>query len=246
MGFEMPDWGGVFVPDMSLLESFLRGSVVYLSILILFRMMLKRQAGSLGLPDVMLAVLVSECASNALPGEARSVPNALAAVSALLFWNYTLDRLGHRWPWLQRLLEPQPLPVVRDGEPVRENLDAEGITDEELKAQLREHGIDDVSRVKLAMVEADGSVSVIPKDDEEPPAPPGSAPHRDESPDFEKATERFLAAAEELRAAVAWHEERAAGHRAAARAARELLARHGVRAAKAVSPAESPSAGAAP
>ena len=137
-------------------------------------------------PEVLDAVLVKEgeavaagqvlarfrqeqVEAAALSAEAKSVPNGLAAVSALLFWSYVLDRLGHRWPWFQRLLEPAPLPIVRDGKPIRENLDAEGITDEELKAQLRENGIDEVSRVKLATVESDGSVSVVPKDDCEPP-----------------------------------------------------------------------------
>ena len=79
-GLKMPDWGSVFVPDASLLESFIRGSVIYLSILILFRVVMKRQSGSIGLPDVMLVVLVSECVSSALSNEAKSVANGLVAV----------------------------------------------------------------------------------------------------------------------------------------------------------------------
>src|SRR5215208_3622446 len=81
----LPDPETMFVPDLSLLESFARASVIYLGLLALFRLVLKRQAGSLGLPDIMLAVLVSECVSQALSAGANSVPNALAAVSALLF-----------------------------------------------------------------------------------------------------------------------------------------------------------------
>jgi uncharacterized membrane protein YcaP (DUF421 family) len=179
----------------------------------------------------MLVVLVSECVSVAPSAEAKSVPNGLTAVSALLFWNFTLDRLAHRWPWLQRLLEPQPLELVRDGKPVRENLDREGITDDELAAQLRLHGIDDVAKVKRALMESEGEVSVIPKDEPEPP--PGGASESDEAPDFDPVVRRFLAAAEEVRKAVEWHDARAAEHRAAAKAAREVLTRHGVRAARA-------------
>jgi hypothetical protein len=201
----------------------------------------------------MLVVLVSECVSSALSANTKSVPNGLAALSALLFWSYALDRLGHRWPWFQRLLESAPLPLVRDGRPIREHLDKEGITDGELEAQLRLSGVEDVSRVKLATLEADGEISVIPKEDgadgakgrnrEKPDAGPGRKAEtpdtpaaRDTPPDFEKAVGQFLAAAAELQAAVAWHEERAADHKAAARAARELLARHGVRAGKAANP----------
>jgi uncharacterized membrane protein YcaP (DUF421 family) len=235
--FSMPDWGQVFVPDLSLLESFVRGSAVYLSLVVLFRIVLKRQAGSLALTDVMLVVLISECASPALSAEAKSVPNGLVAVAALLFWNYVLDRLAYHWPWLQRLLEPRPLQLVKDGKLVRENMDAESITDEELEAQLREHGIDDVSKVKAAYIESEGNVSVIPKDDHKPsPAPDGTPEPTPETPDFDEAVRKYLAATDELRAAVTWHESQAGAHHATAKAARELLSRRGARPGRSAKP----------
>lgn len=247
-GFASIDWASIFTPDASLAESFLRGTLVYLSIIVLFRVVMRRQGGSIGLPDIMLVVLVSECVSAALSAETKSVPNGLAAVSALLFWSYALDHLGHRWPRFQRLLEPDPLPLVRDGKPVRENLDAEGITEAELEAQLRLNGIDDVARVKLATLESGGNVSVIPKEDEsaaagasipaESPAP--STAERDGPPDFDRVVGQFLAAADELKAAVAWHEGKAADHKAAAKSARDLLTRHGVRATKAAARTDTP------
>ena len=227
-----PDWAAVFAPDLSLVESFARGSAVYLALVVLFRVVLKRQAGSLGLPDVMLVVLVSECVSNALSATANSVPNALVAVLALLFWNYALDRLACRWPWFHRLLEPAPLELVRDGRPIRANLDAEGVSDEELAAQLRQNGVDDLAKVKVAVMESEGTVSVIERDGDRPA--PSSDPET--PPDVGAAVERFEAAADGLRAAVAWHERRAAGHRDAARAARGLLRRAGVRAARPPAP----------
>ena len=230
-GFQTPDWRRMFIPDLPLLESFLRGSVVYLSLVVLFRVILKRQGGTIGLPDVMLVVLVSECVSAALSAEAKSVPNGLAAVLSLLFWNYSLDWLAYRWPWLRRLLEPQPLQLVKDGRPIRAHLEREHIADDELAAQLRENGIDDVSRVKAAYVEAEGTVSVIPAESgsENAPTPtPGAATGSESEGNFEQAVQKFLAAAEEVQAAVAWHEVRAAEHRSAAKAARDALARYGV------------------
>lgn len=192
--FRSPDWEQVLVPDLALAESFLRGSAVYLSLLVLFRVVLKRQGGAIGLPDVMLVVLVSECVSASLSADAKSVPNGLAAVCALLFWNYALDRLAYRWPWLRRRLEPQPVQVVRDGAPVRENLAAEEISDDELAAQLRLNGTDDLAEVKCAFVEAGGAVSVVLKD--EKAAPP------DERED-ERAVRELLAAADRVRAVLA-------------------------------------------
>ncbi|MCU0704817.1 MAG: DUF421 domain-containing protein [Fimbriiglobus sp.] len=216
-GFRWPDWGGVFVPDGSLAESFLRGVLVYLCVLALFRVVLRRQGGSIGLTDVMLVVLVSECVSQSLSAETKSVPNGLAAVLALLVTNFALDWLSHRWPWLRRVLEPRPVELVRDGRPLRQNMAREQITDDELAAQLRQNGLDDVSQAKRVVLEGEGTVSVIPNDS---PA--------EEPPDIPAATARFAEAADRLRAAVAWHESRAAAHAAKVKEARDLLARHGV------------------
>jgi uncharacterized membrane protein YcaP (DUF421 family) len=223
--WKMPDWGSILVPDLSLAESFARGSVVYLALIVLFRVVMKRQTGSLGLPDLMLVVLVSECVSTALSNEAKSVVNGLVAVGALLFWSFALDRIGHKWPWFQRLLEPQPVVLVEDGKPNRENLNREGITDEELEAQLREHGIEELNLVKKAILEAEGTVSVVPQ-----PAAVVALPGLPPAPkrDLEGSVKRFLSVADELRAAVEWHERRAADHRAAAKMTRSILARHGL------------------
>jgi uncharacterized membrane protein YcaP (DUF421 family) len=225
-GLRMPDWSTIFVPDASLLESFVRGSVVYLSILILFRVVMKRQSGSLGLPDVMLVVLVSECVSTALSSEAKSVANGIVAVGALLFWSFVLDRLGHRWPWFQRLLEPQPVVLVEEGKPNRDNLNREGITDEELLAQVREHGIDDLNRVKTAILESGGTGSVIPRD-LRGIAVQGAAFSSSGKADLEGSVKQTVA--DELRAAIDWHQRCAADHRAAAKRTRALLNRHGKR-----------------
>lgn len=219
--FDMPNWERVFAPDLSLLETFLRASIVYLALIVLFRVILRRQSGSLGLPDIMLVVLVSESVSPALSGQANSVPNGLISVSALLFWNFALDWLSYRWPWLQRRLEPKPLELVRDGKPIRANLKAEEITDDELAAQLRLNGVEDVSKVKVATMESEGNVSVIPKDE--------AGTQSQKPPDFEDVAKRFLAVAGELHKAVAWHEGQAAEHAAAAKQGRELLAEHGIR-----------------
>ena len=241
-GFEMPEWGGMFVPDVSLVESFLRGTAVYFGILILFRVVLKKQAGGVGLPDVMLVVLVSECVSSAINADAKSVPNGLASVAALLFWSYAIDWVSYHSPWLRRQLEPKPITLIRDGRVVEENMRKEQMTEEELDEQLRQNGVEDPSQVKRAVIEGSGGVSVIPRDDsggEKPPAPNTEeaaegreADPANEPPDVDRAIAHFLTAAKKLRAAVEWHDERAAEHRRAAHAARELLSRHGLRGRK--------------
>lgn len=220
-----PQWAEVFVPDLALAESFLRASAVYFGLLVLFRVVLKRQSGGLGVPDVMLIVLVSESVSPALSAESKSVPNGLVAAAALLFWTYTLDRLERHWPWLQRRLEPPPVKLIADGEFQCESMTREGVTEEELCAQLRQHGIDDPKRVKAAFIESDGSVSVIPAD-EKGPNPPAPADGPPLPADLGAAVAQFEAAARALEAAAAEHDRKGAEHRDAARAVRRTLARH--------------------
>src|SRR5687768_5847850 len=90
-GLEWPNLGQMLVPDQSLAESFLRGVVVFFVLLMLFRVSLNRQAGGVGLTDVMLVVLVSECVSGALGGQAKSIPNGIAAVCGLLASSFLVD-----------------------------------------------------------------------------------------------------------------------------------------------------------
>ena len=179
----------------------------------MFRLVLNRQGGGIGLPDIMLVVLVSECVSASISAEAKSVPNGLIAVLALLFWNYLLDLLAYRWRWLRRLLEPQPCLIVQDGQPVRKNLDRERISDDELAAQLREQGIDDVKDVKAAYIEAEGTVSVIPKKEHASTVETRMVSHSKSppTPDFDRASQLFLAAIAEYRAAFDWHEKKRTG-----------------------------------
>ena len=225
-GFEWPKWDEVFVPDGSLLESILRGTLVYFALVVLFRIILRRQrGGSVGLGDLMLLVLMSECVSQALTGEFNSVPNGVVVVGSLLFWNYVTDCLSYRWDWFHKLVQSDPLQVVRDGRPIPENMRKERVRTDELETELRKQGLDDMSRVKAAFVEAEGDVTVIPKDDGGSQGSGGPS----HPPEFDAALRHFLEAARQLHQAASWHDEQAAEHRRLAAEARTVLSRHGVR-----------------
>lgn len=82
-------------------------------------------------------------------------------MTTIIFWNYALDWLGYRFPRFRRFVHPSPLPLVKDGRMLRQNMRRELMTEDELMSQLREQGVDDISKVKEARMEGDGRVSVI-------------------------------------------------------------------------------------
>jgi uncharacterized membrane protein YcaP (DUF421 family) len=155
------DWKSLFSFDVPLFEIILRGSVIYISLFILLRVVLKRQAGSLGMTDLLLITLIADASQNAMAGEYRSISAGIVLVSTIIFWSYAFDWLSYKVPWFNRLTEPPPLPLIKEGKLLRRNMRHELITKEELMSQLREQGLDNVEKVKEAYMESDGHISVI-------------------------------------------------------------------------------------
>jgi len=168
------DWHAVLVPKTPLLEIFVRGTAVYLLLFLLLRLVLKRQSGTVGVTDLLVVVLIADAAQNAMSADYKSVPEGLLLVGTIVFWSWALDWLGYRFPLLGRLVHPAPLELIRDGKLNRRNLRHELITEKELKAQLREQGIKDVSEVRRAYMEGDGRISVVKASEEQHPKPRGT------------------------------------------------------------------------
>jgi uncharacterized membrane protein YcaP (DUF421 family) len=153
-------------------ELMLRGTMIYLGLVLVFRFILRRDVGSLGVPDVLFIVLVADASQNALAGEYRSITDGIVLVGTLVFWNVALDWLGYRSPIVRRLIEPPSLPIIRNGKWMRQNLKRHWITTEEVNSKLRERGIDDIRKIRLATLEPDGEIGVLKIDQAEvdPPA----------------------------------------------------------------------------
>jgi uncharacterized membrane protein YcaP (DUF421 family) len=155
------DWGQAFLPQTSVLELIVRGSVIYVALFILLRVLLKRQSGTLGLTDLLVIVLIADAAQNAMANEYRSITEGLVLVATIIGWSYALDWLGYWCPRVERFIHPPALPLVQAGHLLRHNMRRELVTEEELMSQLREQGIHELTEVKLAYMEGDGRISVI-------------------------------------------------------------------------------------
>ncbi len=152
---------GLFRLTLPVAEIVLRGTAVYVFLFLVFRFVIRRDIGSVGIADLLLLVLVADASQNAMSGGYTTVSEGLLLVATLIGWNVLLDWLAYRWPVVRRFIEPGTLPLVRDGRLLRRNMRREFITEEELWAQLREQGIESLAQVKAVYLEADGNFSII-------------------------------------------------------------------------------------
>ena len=135
----------MLLPSIALAELILRGSLIYLGIFALMRFSTKREAGTIGIPDLLLTVLIADAAQNAMASEYHSITEGAVLIGTLVFWNYALDWLSHHFPRIERLLHPPPLLLIKDGRLLRRNMRQELVTEEELMKQhldnLRRKGL---------------------------------------------------------------------------------------------------------
>lgn len=158
------DWAEVFAFGVSPLEIVVRGTAMYWFLFVIFRFVVRRDVGSVGVADILILVIVADAAQNGMSGEYTSVPDGMLLVGTLIFWNALLDRLSFHFPAFSRFTEAPPLLLVRNGRMLRANMRREYITENELWTQLRQQGVDDLAQVKKAYLEPDGEFSVIRKD----------------------------------------------------------------------------------
>lgn len=176
----MPDLPTLFHFDVSPWEIIARGSLMYWFLFGLFRLVLRRDVGSLAIADVLLLVLIADASQNAMAGGYETVAEGMTLVATIAGWNVLVDWVCYRSPRLRQWLQPSPLKLVENGRPLRRKMRRELISMDELLTKLREQGIADLADVKVAYMESDGEISVIRRDEKE--AAPAAASRRSTLP----------------------------------------------------------------
>lgn len=152
----------MFTPGTSLSAIVIRTVLVYLVVLIGLRLSGKREIGQLTVFDLVVLLLLANAVQNAMVGPDTSVTGGLLAAGVLLILNFVVARSGLRWPKIRRLIEGSPTLLILHGKIIPEHLRREGLDKETLESALREHGVMEVSQVEMAVLEIDGSISVVP------------------------------------------------------------------------------------
>lgn len=145
----------------SFLDITFRSAIVYLFMILAFRIFGKRELSQLSIGDLVLIVLISNAVQNAMVGENTTLSGGLTAAAVLFTLNKLLNYLMFRFKGVRNLVQPEPVMLIYNGKILSKNLKSVMITEEELMQAIREHGIADVQHVNLSMLEPDGNISII-------------------------------------------------------------------------------------
>jgi uncharacterized membrane protein YcaP (DUF421 family) len=131
-------------------------------LLVALRVFGKREVGQFTLYDLVFILLVANALQPAMTGPDTSLAGGLVLIAALVAANFLISRL-ELVPGLSRLFSPPATMIIRNGRYLPNVLRREGIDRDEVETAIREHGVEDVKDVELAMLEPDGSISIVPK-----------------------------------------------------------------------------------
>lgn len=159
--FAIPVIADIFDIRVSVAELALRGTLVYWLLFIIFRFVLRRDVGAVGIADILLLVVVADAAQNAMSGGYTTFSEGAILVLTIVAWNWLLDFLSFRYPVVRRFADARRLTLVHKGVLQHRNMRREFVTVEELEEKLREQGIESLEEVKVAYLEGDGQISVI-------------------------------------------------------------------------------------
>ncbi|HET9783231.1 MAG TPA: YetF domain-containing protein [Candidatus Dormibacteraeota bacterium] len=140
-----------------------RSVVVYIALLVALRIFGKREVGQFTIYDLVFVLLVANALQPAMTGPDSSLVGGLVLIASLVTANAVVGRLD-QVPAIHRLFTPAPAVIIRNGDYIATNMKREGVTEDEIEMAIREHGLSGAKEVKLAVLEADGTISVVAKD----------------------------------------------------------------------------------
>ena len=151
----------ILIPEIPVVEKVVRSAVVYLFLLVGFRLAGKRQLGTMTAFDLVVLLVISNVVQNALIGNDNSLGGGLLGATVILGLNAIVAWVTFRYKRVERVVEHTPTVLVKHGRILRENLRRERLSLPELRAALRWEGIASVRNVHYVLLEEDGHLSVI-------------------------------------------------------------------------------------
>lgn len=141
----------------------IRATVVFFFILLVTRVIGRRQLGELEPFDLILLVVLGDLVQQGITQSDESVTGTLIVISTIALLSVAVSWLSFRVPRLRRVTEGEPLVLVQDGKPIERNMSRERITIDDVQEEARRSQIASLSELQWAILEDDGHISCIPR-----------------------------------------------------------------------------------
>ncbi len=145
----------------SILPIVFRSIVVYFFIVLAIRIFGKKELAQLSVVDLVFILLISNSVQNAMVGDNNTLVGGLVAATSLFLVNLILKNLFFKSKKISQFFQGNPLMLIYHGKELTNHLKAAEISHEELESAVREHGIEKIKEVDLAVLEVDGNISVL-------------------------------------------------------------------------------------
>jgi uncharacterized membrane protein YcaP (DUF421 family) len=146
------------------MDAVIRGIVVYLVLLLVFRLAGRRTLSEMTSFDFVLLLIISEATQNAMIGNDYSLTNGMLVVITLVGLDILFTNWKHRSAFIERWLDGLPMVIVDQGRPIKELMDQARLDEEDILAAAREsQGLERMEQIKYAVLEVGGGISIIPK-----------------------------------------------------------------------------------
>jgi uncharacterized membrane protein YcaP (DUF421 family) len=146
------------------MDAVIRGAVVYLFLLVLFRLSGQRALAQITVFDFVLLLIISEASQQALIGNDNSMTHAALVVTTLVGLNVVLSLVKQRWPRMDKLLDDVPVVLVDDGQLLRKRMDKVRVGEDDILEAARAcQGLERLDQIKYAVLERNGEITIIPR-----------------------------------------------------------------------------------
>ena len=155
--------------SVSPIELVVRTAIIYLVFLVALRISGKRELGQFTLFDLVLVLLAANALQPAITGPDQSITGGIIILITIFSLNRVVALARLRIPLVQRLLEFKPTVIGRDGQWLADEVEKQELDEDDLGAALRAHELERVEQMKLATLEEDGSISIVPRESDDNP-----------------------------------------------------------------------------
>ena len=138
-------------------------TLIYAFLVIGLRLLGRRTLGQMNVYDLVVIIVLANAVQNAMVGNDNSLVGGVVAAVTLLVLNRVVTTLIARSSNVERVLVGEPVVLVNHGQLMPGNLKRCGITEDQVMEALREHELDHLDRARLCVLEADGTISVVPE-----------------------------------------------------------------------------------